>query len=84
MIFIWPLPFESSRPGKGGKENTTSYARFVVGNVVTVSLKISRSETKILPTIVAERNYDKERDTHAELQKALRGKPKVHEVICLM
>ena len=34
--------------------------------------------------ILAERNYDKERDTNQELQKTFRGKPEVREVHCLM
>ena len=39
--FIWPKPFESSRPGKGGKENMSRYAGFVVGNVMIVSLNFA-------------------------------------------
>ena len=34
--------------------------------------------------IVAERNYDKERDANAELQRTFKGKPQVRELICLM
>ena len=76
---------ESRSPGKGGKtKQKSSFAGLIVGNVLTLSLDVTDSETQIVRLIVAERKYAREKPVGKALQQKLRGNPRVREVHCLI